>query len=126
MNVGGNNAALVVREKKRPGLEGDRASARLRRHSMRILPALVQIGFSACCGAAEGRIIHGNRSGATVGRIIDGHLCHEPETTVDEEPTQQGRDGFFPSARIIGRPPMADTVVAVTIFQQYFPSMLAM
>ena len=54
-----------------------------------------------------------------------GGLCREPQTTIDEELTQHGRDGLFPVARIIRGPPMADAVVAVTIFQQYFPSMLA-
>ena len=95
---------------------------------MRILPAVVQIGFCACCGATEGGIIHGNVSvsGATVGRIIHGNLCREPQATIGEEPTQHGRDGFFPVVRIFSSLPMADAVVVVTIFQQHFPSMLAM
>src|SRR5262245_30190240 len=45
---------------------------------------------------------------------------------LDEEPTQQGRDGSFPIMRIISGPPVADTVVAATVFQQYFPSMRTM
>ena len=74
----------------------------------------------------RGGIIHGNRSGATVGLIMYGHLCCESQTTTDEEPTQQGHDGVFPVLRIISCPPMADAVVAVIIFQHHFPSMLAM
>jgi len=45
-------------------------------------------------------------------RIMHGHLCREPQTTIDEEPTQQGRDGVVPVVRIISCPPMADAVGA--------------
>ena len=45
---------------------------------------------------------------------------------LDEEPTQQGRDGIFPIMQIISGPPVADAVVAATVFQQYFPSMRTM
>jgi ABC transporter substrate binding protein len=93
--------------------QGLEDSARSRRHAVRILPADVRIGFCARCGATEGGIIHGS-------------LCREPQATIDEEPTQHGRDGFFPVVRIFRGPPMADAVVAVSIFQQHFPSMLAM
>jgi|RhiMetStandDraft_4_1073278.scaffolds.fasta_scaffold08467_1 hypothetical protein len=34
-------------------------------------------------------------------------------------PLARGRDGIFPVARIISGPPMADAVVAVTIFHQH-------
>ena len=48
------------------------------------------------------------------------------QTTLDEELTQDGRDDIFPLVRIISGPTMADAVVAATVFQQQFPSMLAM
>ena len=122
------NGALVAKETEATRAWRRWASARSRRQSVRILPADVQIGFHARCGATERGIIHGNVSvsGATVGRIIHGNLCREPQTTIEEEPTQHGRDGFFPVVRILNCPPMADAVAAVTIFQQHFPSMLAM
>jgi hypothetical protein len=102
------------------------ASERSRRHSVRILPAVLQIGFRACGGATEWGIIHGNSSGTTVGLTIRGDLCSEPQTTIDKEPTQCGRDDGFPVVRIISCPPMADAVEVVGIFQQHFPSMLTM
>jgi hypothetical protein len=122
------NEALVAKETEATRAWRRWASARSRRHFVRILSVDVQIGFCAGCGATEGGIIHGNVSvsGATIGRIIHGNLCREPQTTIEEEPTQHGRDGFFPVVRIIRGPPMADAVAAVSIFQQHFPSMLAM
>ena len=45
---------------------------------------------------------------------------------VDEKLTQHGRDGIFPSVRILSGPPVADAVIAATIFHPHFPSMRAM
>jgi hypothetical protein len=45
---------------------------------------------------------------------------------LDEKLTQHGRDGIFPSVRILSGPPMADAVIASTIFHPHFPSMRAM
>src|SRR6516164_7886650 len=43
-----------------------------------------------------------------------------------EKLTQHGRDGIFPSVPILSGPPMADAVIAATIFHPHFPSMRAM
>src|SRR5262249_33936472 len=61
-----------------------------------------------------------------VGWLIRGEPLSRTHGTIDEQPTQHGRDDLFPDVRIIGCPPMADAVIAVTIFQQHFPGMLAM
>jgi len=100
---------------------------RSRCRSVKRLHTGAQISFSACCRAAERRIIHGNVSvsGASVGRIIHGNRCRKPQTAYDEKPTQHGRDGLFPLVWIFGCPPMIDTVVAGAVFQNHFPSMLA-
>jgi len=59
--------------------------------------------------------------------VIDLVSVSEARALVlDEEPTQQGRDGIFPIMRIISGPPVADAVAAATVFQQYFPSMRTM
>ena len=91
-----------------------------------ILPAIYD--DSACFRVAERGIVHRNASvsGVAIWEIIHRNLCREVQTTTDEESTQCGCDGFFPVAWTISCPPVADAVVAVTIFQQHFPSTLAM
>ena len=57
-----------------------------------------------------------------LGASYMGAFVASPKRRIHEEPTQHGRDGFFPVVRIFSRPPMADAVAAVTIFQQHFPA----
>jgi hypothetical protein len=46
--------------------------------------------------------------------VIDLVSVSEARALVlDEEPTQQGRDGIFPMMRIISGPPVADAVAAM-------------
>ena len=126
----------VAGDKRSPGRQGDGSDQGLEEMGLgAVTPPLCEntLGrrsdwFLRGLRGYRGGIIHGNVSvsGATIGRIIHGNLCREPQTTIEEEPTQHGRDGFFPVVRIIRGPPMADAVAAVSIFQQHFPSMLAM
>src|SRR5262249_9353814 len=93
--------------------------------SVRVLPTGVRIGFGACCRVTERGIIHAKLGGVTVGRIVRGSLRRDPQTAICEDLTQNRSDDFFPVARILRCPPMADAVVTATIFQQHLPSMLA-